>query len=260
MKPFTLLLWLSVLTCAMPVSAAAVKVCVQNIDYYPHYDFSVQPGRGYAADLFALFTQKTGVKLVVLALPIKRLQDNPQCQLVYPDNPQWHSAKGVVEPLFFSQALTGIIGSTVVRKGESAIELAEVRSIAVPRGFTPDHLLAVQHKYQFDLVETGDALSALQMLLKNRVDAADVEWHVAQHLLEKLGASAEAEIGRKLPLSSVGFHVSSKEHGELLRQFDQFFLQYQAEIHQLRARYQLKTVQELQLDHATAAPKTAEPD
>lgn len=101
MKPFTLLLWLSVLTCAMPVSAEAVKVCVQNIDYYPHYDFSVQPGRGYAADLFALFTQKNGVKLVVLALPIKRLQDNPQCQLVYPDNPQWHSAKGVVEPLFF---------------------------------------------------------------------------------------------------------------------------------------------------------------
>lgn len=153
---------------------------------------------------------------------------------------------------FFSKALTGIIGSTVVRKGESAIELAEVRSIAVPRGFTPDHLLAVQHKYQFDLVETRDALSALQMLLKNRVDAADVEWHVAQHLLQKLAQPDAAEIGRLLPLASVGFHLSSREHGDLLRQFDQFLKQYHAEISALKNRYQLLSLEQLKVYETNA--------
>lgn len=241
-------LWLATVTClALPAQAAALRICVQNIDYYPHYDFSELPGRGYAADLFALFTAKTGVQIKLLPLPVKRLQDNPECQLVYPDNPQWHSAKGETQPLFFSQPLTGIIGSTLVRRGDEQLNLAEVRAIAVPRGFTPDHLLSVQKDYNFELVETTDATAAIQMLLKQRVDAADVEWHVARHLLQKMGQPQGAGIGRQLPLASVGFHLSSREFGEILRRFDQFLLQYQGEVSQLKARYQLQTVAELQL-------------
>ncbi len=239
--------------CMLPLHAASLRICVQNIDYYPHYDFSTQPGRGYAADLFALFSAKTGLQITLLPLPVKRLQDNPDCQLVYPDNPQWHSAKGETQPLFFSQPLTGIIGATLVRRGDAQLELAAVRAIAVPRGFTPDHLLAVQKDYHFELVETGDATAAIQMLLKQRVDAADVEWHVARHLLQKLGQPQGAEIGRQLPLASVGFHLSSREHGELLRRFDQFLLQYPKEINRLRVRYQLQTVADLQFDATDAA-------
>lgn len=239
--------------CVLPLHAASLRICVQNIDYYPHYDFSTQPGRGYAADLFALFSAKTGLQITLLPLPVKRLQDNPDCQLVYPDNPQWHSAKGETQPLFFSQPLTGIIGATLVRRGDAQLELAAVRAIAVPRGFTPDHLLAVQKDYHFELVETGDATAAIQMLLKQRVDAADVEWHVARHLLQKLGQPQGAEIGRQLPLASVGFHLSSREHGELLRRFDQFLLQYPKEINRLRVRYQLQTVADLQFDATDAA-------
>lgn len=243
------------LIAALPTVAAPVRVCVQNIDYYPHYDFSVMPGRGYAADLFALFTAKTGIQLKVIALPVKRLQDNPECQLVYPDNPLWHSAQGVSQPLFFSQPLTGIIGATVVRKGEAMLTLADIKAIAVTRGFTPDHLLAVQSEYHFDLVETADAAAALQMLLKRRVDAADVEWHVARHLLQKLQAPERAEIGVQLPLASVGFHLSSRDHGELLRTFDRFLHQYQTDILKLKTRYQLQTVDDLNLE-LPATPAT----
>ena len=230
---------------AAPARAESLRICVQNIDYYPHYDFSRRPGRGYAADLFSLFSAKTGVVVKLIPLPVKRLPDNPDCQLVYPDNPLWHSAIGESRPLFFSQPLTGIVGATLVRRDDSQLELSAVRAIAIPRGFTPDHLLAVQKDYGFELVETADATSAIQMLLKQRVDAADVEWHVARHLLQKLGQPDAVVIGRRLPLASVGFHLSSREHGELLRRFDRFLLQYQTEIAELKARYQLQTVAEL---------------
>ncbi len=250
MTIFRLLFWFLLLGAVLPARAATVRICVQNIDYYPHYDFSKLPGRGYAADLFALFTAKTGVKITLLPLPIKRLQDNPDCQLVYPDNPQWHSAKGEPQPLYFSQSITGIIGSTVVRRGEGHLELSAIRAIAIPRGFTPDHLLAVQQNYSFNLVEVSDATAALQMLLKKRVDAADVEWHVAKHLSNKLGQPNVLEIGRLLPLASVGFHLSSRDHGELFRRFDLFLRQYQSEITQLKARYQLQTVEQLKIDVA----------
>ena len=250
MAIFRLHIGLLLVGAVLPARAESVRICVQNIDYYPHYDFSDLPGRGYAADLFALFTAKTGVKITLLPLPIKRLQDNPDCQLVYPDNPQWHSAKGEHQPLFFSQSLTRIIGSTVVRRGEGHRELSDIRAIAIPRGFTPDHLLAVQQNYTFNLVEISDASAALQMLLKKRVDAADVEWHVAKHLLNKLGQPDAVEIGRLLPLASVGFHLSSRDHGDLLRRFDLFLLQYQSEITLLKARYQLQTVEQLKINIA----------
>ncbi len=250
MTIFRLHIGLLLVGAVLPARAESVRICVQNIDYYPHYDFSDLPGRGYAADLFALFTAKTGVKITLLPLPIKRLQDNPDCQLVYPDNPQWHSAKGEHQPLFFSQSLTRIIGSTVVRRGEGHRELSDIRAIAIPRGFTPDHLLAVQQNYTFNLVEISDASAALQMLLKKRVDAADVEWHVAKHLLNKLGQPDAVEIGRLLPLASVGFHLSSRDHGDLLRRFDLFLLQYQSEITLLKARYQLQTVEQLKINIA----------
>ncbi len=52
-------LWFAIFTClALPAQAAALRICVQNIDYYPHYDFSQLPGRGFAADLLPCLAQK----------------------------------------------------------------------------------------------------------------------------------------------------------------------------------------------------------
>lgn len=235
---------------SVPALAASYRVCVQNIDYYPHYDFSVVPGRGYAADLFALFTLRTGIKLQLVPLPVKRLQDNPDCALVYPDNPLWHSVKkeraeGEQRLLYFSQPLIWNVGATMVRKGEAQLTISKVRAIAVTRGFTPDHLLAVQSEQNFALVETADATAALLMLLKKRVDAADVEWHVARHLLAKAGVAEQAEIGQQLPFTSVGFHLSSHKHQDLLHSVDRFLLQHAAEVQSLKQRYKLQTVAEL---------------
>jgi hypothetical protein len=43
--------------------ASPYRLCVENIDYYPHYDFSSATGRGYAADVFALFSATTKIQL-----------------------------------------------------------------------------------------------------------------------------------------------------------------------------------------------------
>jgi ABC-type amino acid transport substrate-binding protein len=146
---------------------------------------------------------------------------------------------------YFSLPLVGIVGASLVRKGDARLTLAQIRAIAVPRGFTPDHLLAVQAEHNFELVETSDANAALQMLLKNRVDAADVEWHVARHLLGKTGRAAQVEIAQQLPVTSVAFHLSSNRHGDLLRRFDRFLLENAEAIQRLQQKYQIQSVNEL---------------
>jgi len=230
---------------SLHAQASSYRLCVQNIDYFPHYDFSSLPGRGYAAEVFALFSATKKIQFQLRPLPVKRLQNNSDCDLIYPDNAQWHSARGNPEVQFFSLPLVSIAGASLVRKGDAQLTLAQIRAIAVPRGFTPDHLLAVQADHHFELVETTDANTALMMLLKKRVDAVDVEWHVARHLLAKTGNSGEVEIGQQLPFASIAFHLSSNRHGELLRQFDRFLQENAPAIQGLQQKYQLQSVNEL---------------
>ncbi|RVU40763.1 transporter substrate-binding domain-containing protein [Rheinheimera riviphila] len=240
--------WLLLFLACLPLQASTIRVCVEDFDYYPHYDFHKLPGRGFAAELFEMFSKNTGIKLQIIPMPAKRLHDNPLCQLIYPDNPLWHTARGTTQKVFFSLPLTEIIGSSVVRKGEGQLTLSEIRSIAIVRGFTPDHLLSVQSEHQFEFVETSNATAALMMLLKRRVDAADVEWHVAQYQLTQAGQKDAVEIGQLLPLSSVGFHLSSQNHGNVLQIFDTFLRENAEQVKNLKDKLKLKTIAELKLE------------
>ena len=248
--------WFLLLFTSLPLQAATIRLCVEDFDYYPHYDFHKLPGRGFAAELFAMFSKNTGIQLQIIPMPAKRLHDDPLCQLIYPDNPLWHTARGTTQKVFFSLPLTEIIGSSIVRKRDENLALSEIRSIAIVRGFTPNHLLSVQAEHQFEFVETSNATAALMMLLKSRVDAADVEWHVAQYQLTKSGQKEAVEIGQLLPLSSVGFHLSSQNHGYVLQIFDRFLRENAAQVKNLKDKLKLKTIAELQLELDTLRKAT----
>jgi hypothetical protein len=215
-------------------------ICTEALQYYPHYDFTQPNQPSYAASLFKLFSEKTGIKLRVRALPIKRLDLAKECDIRYPDNPLWYQGRDAERPQHFSHALTQILGTTIVKSELAEIKPEELHAISVPRGFTPHHLMQLQQQYSFEFIETNDAFAALLMVLKGRVDAADVEWNVAQALLKKMDANADIAIAKHLPISLVGFHLSSSNSPEFIAQFDQFLLQEQASVTQLKQQFQLR--------------------
>ena len=215
-------------------------ICVQDLAYYPHYDFTAASKPSYAASLFQLFSEKTGVRVQVKAMPIKRLKLANDCDLRYPDNPLWYVERDIQRPAYFSHPVTQILGTTVVLPERADLKPDELRAISVPRGFTPHHLMALQQQFQFEFVETNDAKAALVMVLKGRVDAADVEWNVAQALLKQLDPPAELAVAEQLPISLVGFHLSSKNSAEFIHTFDQFLQREQIAIAQLKQQFQLR--------------------
>lgn len=220
---------------AVPVSLQhRLRVCVQPIDYYPHYDFRLGQGRGFATEWLQAFARAYQYQLELVPLPIKRLYQTRDCDLIYPDNPNWHSD---ATSRLFSQVVTHILGGTMVRRGDEQRGLAEIKLIGVPRGFTPDHLLALQPNYKFVLVETPDAKSALQMLLKKRVDAVDVEWHVARHLLVELNARDAIVLSHVLPVSTIGFRFSSDTRPDVIDRINHW-LEQSTVTAQLQQQYQ----------------------
>lgn len=235
----SLWLWLALLL-ALPASAKdTVIVCAEDLAYYPHYDFTPANQGSYANDVLALFAKSAGLTLHIKALPIKRLKENNDCDLQYPDNPRWHQHEKALGQRFYSKALVAILGATLVKPAQQQLTLDKVRAISVIRGFVPDHLLAVQGAYSFKLVETVNAEAALQMVLKGRVDAVDMEWNVARHLLTKMAQPQALVIAQQLPHSEVAFHLSSQTKPELIQQFDLFLQQQQQQIQALKQKYRL---------------------
>lgn len=212
----------------------------QSISYKPHYDFNTPEIDSLAEAILQLFATEQQIRFTYVPLPIKRLNVESGVDFVYPDNPLWREAQNHQSQLFFSQPLVFILGGTMVKNSRKHMLLSELKTVAVPRGFTPEHLLKAQSKYQFELVETSNAESAIKMVLKGRVDAADVELNVANFLLEELQQPGALVPGTNLPFTRVGFHISSARHPKILLAFDRFLITHRAQITQLKRQYGLK--------------------
>lgn len=236
---------LSLALCSAVFFATAAEktlytVGTQSISYKPHYDFSSPETDSFAEALLQLFAAQQNIQFKVVVLPTKRLNIEAQVDFIYPDNPLWRKEQQHQNELFFSQPVVHILGATMVPLLRQHLPLNKVKTIAVPRGFTPEHLLKVQPDYGFSIVETPDAESALKMVLLGRVDAADVELNVANFLLTKLGQPGALVPGTALPFAPVGFHLSSARHPDLILAFDRFLQSHQKQIKQLKQQYQLQ--------------------
>lgn len=235
------LLLISGFACA--TGAKPLTVGIQNIHYYPHYDFSGQQASGYIYDLLELFAANSQYEFIYVPLPIKRLQhellNTHQVDLMYPDNPRWAVHQKNTEIRHFSPRLVNILGGTMVLSKNQDQRLSEFETLSVPRGFTPVEWLKIQHQNRVQMVEVGDGLSALKMVLLGRADGADVEFNVATHILKSIGQSNQLSLAPHLPYSETGFHLSTVHYAQVMVDLEKFLYENQAEVKDLKQKYAL---------------------
>ncbi|MDF2179819.1 hypothetical protein P2G88_16325 [Aliiglaciecola sp. CAU 1673] len=223
------------------LSAKELVIAVERIDYFPHYDFTDHSNPTYASELLAMFAEAYGHRLVFLPFPIKRakreLLQNPEVDFLFPDNPAWADFQEDGQERHFSAPLVHILGGTMVRPERLGQGLHEFRTLAVPLGFTPIEWLKLQTNVR--IVEVPNAASALGLVLKQRVDGADVEYNVARHYLEQVGAPDTLVMDPSLPFSPVGFHLSSLKSPEIIEQLNQFLIKEEVKIQALKQKFRL---------------------
>ncbi|WP_088331414.1 transporter substrate-binding domain-containing protein [Lacimicrobium sp. SS2-24] len=222
------------------VHAERYLLGIEAINFYPHYDFSAPHQNGFANEVFALFAEMSGYDLVMVPLPPKRLYHelDRRVDLIYPDHPRWVQYQGTAPARYFSQAVTGNLGTAMIRPEFAMARTEDIRSVAIIRGFTPVAWLS-RAKDRIELIEVTDAQSALGLVLRNRVDAADVEYNVANHLLRKMGKAGALVPAMNLPYTLGSYHLSSATHPQVITQFDDFLHKHRQQIEQLKARYQI---------------------
>jgi polar amino acid transport system substrate-binding protein len=226
----------------LPIAQAKdFTVGIEDIDYYPHYDFTGAVPRGYFFELMQLFSKKSGHHFKFQKLPVKRLYlaAKDEVDLVYPDNPRWQQYLYASYPKTFSDPVIHTLGSTMVRPENRGLPVAKVKNLAVIHGFTPTRWLELKKIYSFNVFDVQDVPAALGLLLKSRVDAAVVEYNVAQAYLTTQQKSGELVFGEQLPFTEVPFLLSTVDHSELIDEFNQFLQSEQVAIQALKQQFNL---------------------
>lgn len=216
---------------------------IEQLDYYPHYDFKSDPPRGYFFDLIQLYSKWSGDEFQFKALPVKRLYKDAAelTDFVYPDNKAWQPHLDIDQDIakYYSAPVIYTLGATMVLPERQQMTLAEFGVLANIHGFSPTLWLELTEQHKFKILDVPDAESALRMALRGRVDAANVEYNVAQYHLQQMKVPYALVMAEQLPFTNLAFHLSSQKHPEQIRRFNQFLIEQQDLIQQLKQRYAL---------------------
>ena len=213
----------------------------EDINFYPHYNFTRADSTGFANDVLQLFAREYGYQFSFQPLPVKRLYhelDN-LVDFIYPDNPGWAKFQGSQAKRTFSEPLIYNLGTTLVLPVNKNIHLQHFRTLAVIHGFTPTAWLYLRNQYRFKLYEVPNAISAVNLVLKGELQGADVEYNVAQHILRTQQQEGALVVAEQLPVTRISFHLSTIRHPQVIQQFNRFLLSHQADIAALKHKYQL---------------------
>jgi polar amino acid transport system substrate-binding protein len=216
-------------------------VGTEDINFFPHYDFTQPDSKGFANEVLQLFAAEYGYRFSFQPLPVKRLYhelDN-LVDFIYPDNPNWATLQTADPSRVFSDPLIYNLGTTMVLPRHRQIPLAQFRTLAVIHGFTPTAWLHLRSEYRFKLYEVPNAVSALNLVIRGQLDGADVEYNVAQHILRSQQQEGALVVAQQLPMTRVGFHLSTSRHPRVLQQFNLFLASHQPQIIALKHKYQL---------------------
>lgn len=238
----TLLLVISVVF-SLHTEAKSYIVGAQNIHYYPHYDFQSNVDKGIGWAILEAYAADSGHTFNYHAMPILRLQRElvkGNVDFVYPDNPKWYDAPGNHEKKYYSTPLVRALGGTIVHPEDSNNAIDKIKRIAMPLGFTPVNWQKRVDNEQTKLVSVNDSITALQMLQKRRVDAANLEYNVVQYIASITPELGPFTLAPGLPHDDVGFMLSTIKHPGLVADLSSFIEHNPDIIQSIYSKYQIR--------------------
>ena len=237
-----LLLIFSVLLFSRISIAEHFVVGAQDIAYYPHYDFTSRIDKGLGWAILQAYSKASGHTFSYLAMPTMRLQRELQkghVDFVYPDNPAWNMAVPKNSHKVFSEPFVMTLGATFVTQKNTEKTLSDIKRVAYPLGFTPNIWFSAMGNRQVALTSVTEIPAALELLVLERVDAATLEYSVAQHLIHSSARFSDIALNPALPVDQAGFRLSSLNHPEIINDVSKFISSHPRLIAGLYQKYNI---------------------
>lgn len=220
------------------------KVGVSYLNQYPVYSAANNGEKGIGWAILKAFGDKNDIEFEFVSMPMTKLQpamDDGAIDFIFPDNPKWSGFRSKRFPNIYSATILEATSATFVTVENKNLEISEIRKVAVPFGYTS--LTWVDPIKSFDIksIPVRDLNSGLNILRTGSVDAADIEYNTAMHLIKNNDLFRHRlTISKKLPHSVVHYKLSSIKHIMVLEKLSLFMQQEQALIQKLKAQYKIK--------------------
>ncbi len=239
----------SVLLCGVCLAASAqtttYTIGVEDLDYYPlHTTTHTNQYAGYARDVLDAFAQQHGFRFLYLPLPINRLftvfRTEMTLDFKYPDNPNWQPARLRDASIVYSAPLVHSEEGALVLPAHKGRALDQIKTLGTVLGFTPAPYLPAIAAKTISLSTAASFEGLLRHVMADHLDAVYINVDVAAYLLsEKLKAPSALVFDPGLPHVRSDFSLSSRQHPDVIAQFNLFLQQQRPLLQQLRAKYRI---------------------
>ena len=183
-------------------------VGVENINYYPYYDFSGREHAGFFKEVMELFGKEKGYAVVFKPLPVKRLYtellESGQIDFKFPDNPHWGGEYKKGKTIRYSDGVVMFIDGTLVQSEHAGEGIQSFHRLGTIAGFTPWTYMAHIDKGEVVNMENRSMSALLKTLLAGRIDGAYVNIAAARYVLDDT-----LVFGIKSSPNSVGGHYNA---------------------------------------------------
>ncbi|MDO6566448.1 hypothetical protein Q4561_05215 [Alteromonas sp. 1_MG-2023] len=224
------------------VQAEQYVVGAQNIEYFPHYDFTSKVDKGVGWAILEAFSDASGHEFVYLDMPVRRLQielNKGNVDFVYPDNPRWNSKGTTLGEKTFSNPVAYTLSGTLVRSEDIGKGIDFVKKLAIPQGFTPVKWQNRLDANLLTLVPLEKTYNAISLLQQKEVDAVDLEYHVGKYFTQSYPQLGPFSVDVTLPFIDVPFLLSTLRHPDVIEELNLFLENNQKLITSIYEQYDI---------------------
>ncbi len=214
--------------------AADFTVGVENLEYYPAYNYIGKPSDASASkDILDDFAAKFGHKFTYVPLSVTRLYENFLTGAVdfkFPDNQNWQSEIKAGKSLVYSESVFEYIDGVLVRDKSKFKTAADLEKLGSFRGFT-----IRDYKKEIDSgkiqAKSYDSVRELVIAgLRGSVNGIYLNIRVAQHYQEQIKLEetglGSLEFADQLPFTRSSYRLSTIKHGKVIDDFNRYLIKH----------------------------------
>jgi hypothetical protein len=210
------------------IQAQEYIIGVEDISYYPLYDFSGQKPfkESFTKELFSTFFRHQGYQFKFVSLPLKRFDKwytEDAIDFKFPDNVRWRSEQSKSLNIYYSQPVIELIAGSFVLKENKNSTGENMRSLGTVFGFFPTLWYERINANSVKLVEVTSPYSIIKHLLRGNIDVTNIDKNVINHNLKLLGKTSEdVVLNTELKSELYAYHFSSINHPKIINEFNAF--------------------------------------
>lgn len=226
--------------------AAELIIGVEDIAYYPYFDFKAQDP-SFSKDLLDKFADDNSHKITYLPLPVNQFSKwlfEEDIDFKFPDNPRWQTDRNTHNlEIYFSHEVVNLTAGTIVLSKNQDKNREFFRNIGTITGFHPTLWLEQIEQGKVKIIEDSSPKVLVKQLTHNIVDGLNIDLSVANYHLRELKLQERLVINQNTTTEAYSYQLSTLKYPLIIEQFNRWLAQNRPFINTLKQQYGILAVE-----------------